>query len=375
MTTTIRIHAVGDVMLGEGPYYLDRGVRTAIVRHGPEHPFIAVRHVLRDADIVLGNMEVACSTAGETSALRSRTFRGPDNGAAALALGGFTVVSLANNHFLTHGHEAARDSYERLVLSGIVPVGWQPDVGSSDVSTEILSVGGHRVAIVALCDEPTTLPHGSKRVDFPSVQDEQVLRKIRALKDAGNLVLLTVHWGAEYVQVPEPRQTRLAKAWVDSGADCVLGHGPHVLQGYEWHNGRPIVYSMGNFLFDQHFWDRTRTSAIIRLETNGSEFNLSYIPVSYSAAFQVTVSHGEEESRLRAMIDQLQHDLPHQSDIVDSAVEARYAAVAAEAYQQMRSRYLRFMLRTAPTLTVRSLCCLLRDAASRLAALVRHAGS
>ena len=366
-SSNLTIHAVGDVMLGEGPYYLDRGVRTAIQKKGFQYPFEKIKDLLGSADLVIGNLEVACSSSGETNCLRSRTFRGPEEGIAALYYSGFNVVSLANNHFLSHGNVTAEASYHKLKDYEINTVGWNPEkLTGKEAAIETITIKGFKVALIALCDVPTNLADETKRTDFPSIYEAWVLDSIRELKQEGYLVIITVHWGAEYIGKPDPSHIKLARSWIDQGADMILGHGPHVLQGYEKYNGRPIIYSMGNFIFDQHFCRDTSTSAIFRIETDYRHFDMSLIPVKYNRTYQVIELNGQEKNNTLKMLDErcslvANYDLHEKpGDIIS------YKEDAKRAYKKMQSNYLRYMIMTMPSLTIRSSLTLLRDMWSRL---------
>lgn len=363
----LAIHAVGDVMLGEGPYYLDRGVRTAIQKQGFQYPFEKIKDLLGSADLVIGNLEVACSSSGETNCLRSRTFRGPEEGIAALYYSGFNVVSLANNHFLSHGNVTAEASYHKLKDYEINTVGWNPEkLTGKEAAIETITIKGFKVALIALCDVPTNLADETKRTDFPSIYEAWVLDSIRELKQEGYLVIITVHWGAEYIGKPDPSHIKLARSWIDQGADMILGHGPHVLQGYEKYNGRPIIYSMGNFIFDQYFCLDTSTSAIFRIETDCRHFDLSIVPVSYNRSCQVLLLDGEEKDKAFSILNDRCAQIPDSALDGTNTDNEAYQVETKKAYQQMQSNYLLYMIMTIPSLTIRSSLALLRDMWSRL---------
>ena len=363
----LTIHAVGDVMLGEGPYYLDRGVRTAIQKQGFQYPFEKVKDLLGSADLVIGNLEAACSTSGETSCLRSRTFRGPDEGAAALNYGGFNVMSLANNHFLAHGTETAAASYRELNAFGIKTVGWNPEKsGEIEAAVEFIKIKGYKIALIALCDVPTKLADESQKTYFPDIYEPWLADSIHEIKHEGYLVIISAHWGAQYIDRPDPSQIILARSWIEQGADIVLGHGSHVLQGYEKRKGRPIIYSMGNFIFDQYFCLDTSTSAIFRIETDCRHFDLSIVPVSYNRSCQVLLLDGEEKDKAFSILNDRCAQIPDSALDGTNTDNEAYQVETKKAYQQMQSNYLLYMIMTIPSLTIRSSLALLRDMWSRL---------
>jgi len=97
---------------------------------------------------------------------------------------------------------------------------------------------------------------------------------IQAVEDAsttaeGRFLIISLHWGGEYQAAPSDAQRALARSLVQAGADLIVGHGPHVLQRIEWIDGAPIAYSLGNFLFDQHYPVDCHQGAILRATVRG----------------------------------------------------------------------------------------------------------
>ncbi len=112
-----------------------------------------------------------------------------------------------------------------------------------------------------------------------------------------------VHWGAEYTHVPSDRQRSLAHAFIDAGADLVIGAHPHVVQPVEIYNGKVIFYSLGNFVFDQNFSFATMHGLMVGVDWTHDNTRFELIPVSIRRG-QVTVADGKERSAvLETVID------------------------------------------------------------------------
>jgi poly-gamma-glutamate capsule biosynthesis protein CapA/YwtB (metallophosphatase superfamily) len=245
---------VGDVMLG-------RDVAAALKGDWAE-AFDEVRPWLVAADLALANLESPLTTAPFEGGRFD--LRAPPAALDALVAAGFDVVSLANNHVLDGGAAGLAETLETLGQAGIVAL---LDVGARDAGR------GHSI----LLPSPDAVP---LRVAVLAFLDDGRPLDTRAVAEAAaqvNLVIVSMHWGAEYYPVTE-RQRLLARELAAAGADLVIGHGPHVLQPVERVDGAWVAYSLGNFLFDQPFPD-TRQGAILRIRLDrGSITAVEAIP-------------------------------------------------------------------------------------------------
>lgn len=253
--TKITLAAVGDVML-------DRGVKAQIARHGPRHPYRGVKDILKKHDIVFFNLECPLSHRG----VQRRTdvaFRGDPKHAKFLKSAGFTFASLANNHTLDYGRTALLDTINALESAGIETVGAGPDMETAN-RLKVIKVRGLKVGFLAYTDVPnagtTILP------DKPSVAgaDETEIRvRVKAAAERVDLLVVSFHWGVEYMKSSTRRQRALGRAAIEEGAGLVLGHHPHVLQPVEIYRGRPILYSAGAFIWDSRIRGSDRSAIYV----------------------------------------------------------------------------------------------------------------
>jgi poly-gamma-glutamate synthesis protein (capsule biosynthesis protein) len=282
----ITMVAVGDILL-------DRGVGRKIERYGTSYPFKHVASVLSAADLAFGNLEGPL-TARCTKAAKKFSFQAKPRNVAALAEAGFDILSLANNHSMDCGEVGLMETMANLESAGIRWSG----AGRSRAEAEsivVMEVKGVRVAFVAFSE---FLPEGSTpRSDGASISYaslESVQRAVAEARTRADVVVASFHWGAEYASRPRDPQVKLAHAAVDAGADLVLGHHPHVIQGLQLvsvknTNGARralIVYSLGNFVFDSPgmLGQRPLESFILRctLSRKGLEM-IEILPVSIEA--------------------------------------------------------------------------------------------
>ena len=344
------IYAVGDLLLADTPLCYGHGVGSRIKKNGPSYPFEQVQQIFRDGDIVLGNLEAPMSPTSDCDWIWKDFFRADPSVAYALKESGFTVVSVANNHNLDHGVQAFNDTIDLLVRSGIHPVGHRKE-------GEVIQVGGNRIGILARTLVPDL--HGTE--DLPAEEIESDLGvQVRALRNTSDLVIVYLHWGEEYVPCPSPKQVRIGRFLVDSGADIVIGSHPHILQGYEIYKDKPVFYSLGNFITDG-FQEVTRRSCLVRIETQEPRpsFTISLIPVTIDPTqYRPVVSTGQEKEEILAHFQHVRTCLENRSLEEYSARIGPYPHLiktnAGPALTQMKIYFIRNLYRYPPRFILES---------------------
>jgi len=276
-TTTrapLTVAAAGDV-IG------DRQVGVYIDAHGGEAALEQVAPFLSTAHVAFVNLESPLSDAGSRNVEKDVTFRGRPALVKGLAAAGIDVVSLANNHALDWGAQALLDTIARLDAAGIAHAGAGEDLAAAR-SPALLDTPAGSVAVLAFTDIiPAGFPAGVERAGVNPVRPdrERLLADIREAATAADWVVVSFHWGVEYEGYAGASQRELAHQVVDAGADLVLGHHPHVLQGFELYKGALIAYSLGDFVFD-HYSRATGEAVILQATlTPGVPPSFSLIPV------------------------------------------------------------------------------------------------
>lgn len=220
-----------------------------IVRADPAAIYGDLLPTLRHADLRIVNCECALTRAKVPVWKSGAAFKGEPQHAPGLTVVPFDVACLANNHVLDYGVAGLRETLRVLERHGIRTVGAGLDEDAAHVPLTC-SVGRQRIHVVNFSEgEDLTASRGGPGVfgwDIPRVE-----ALVRRLKRQGGVVIAIGHCGLEYVPFPPPYVVAAFRAIADAGADCVIGHHPHVPQGIEWRDGRPIVYSLGNFVFYQ----------------------------------------------------------------------------------------------------------------------------
>lgn len=257
----VRLLFVGDVMLDDGP-----GRALAAGRD----PFADFDAEFRAADLRIGNLECPVATSGTATPDKVYTFRASPGVIDRLS-GRFDALSVANNHSGDYGREAFVETLTLLDMAGIKAVGGGRNLTEAHRAYRVERSGLH-IAVLAYNEfKPRAFEAGP---DWPGIawsEDSQVVRDIRqARADGADLVIPFMHWGWEREPGPTPRQRQLARLMIDAGADAVVGSHPHVTQGSETYKGKPVIYSLGNFVFDGFASPATREGWLLQLTVGRS---------------------------------------------------------------------------------------------------------
>lgn len=206
---------------------------------------------LNSSDLFVANQEFPFSTRGTKAKNKKYTFRVDPGYANIMTEIGTDIVTLANNHSLDYGEDALLDTFATLDDAKIKYMGAGKNLArAKKVITK--TVNGKKIAFVAAS---RVIPVDSwnatdERAGVLSTYDPKVLvAQIKKAKKSADLVFVYVHWGTEKKESLEKYQKTLAKQYIDAGADAVIGSHTHCLQGMEYYNGKPIIYSLGNFIF------------------------------------------------------------------------------------------------------------------------------
>jgi poly-gamma-glutamate synthesis protein (capsule biosynthesis protein) len=219
--------------------------------YGYGYPWTGVAGFLQEADLAFCNLECTISYRGSPVPGKGFTFRGSPQALPPMREAGIDVVSHANNHARDFGTEAILDSFFFLDADAIARCGSGIDYAAAH-SPALIDAGGLRVAFLAYND--IDWPGWTAGAGYPGVASAAdsggMARDIADAKARADLVVVSFHWGTEGEYTANARQRSLAHLAVDCGADLVLGHHPHVIQGFELYKGRLIAYSLGNFVFN-----------------------------------------------------------------------------------------------------------------------------
>jgi poly-gamma-glutamate capsule biosynthesis protein CapA/YwtB (metallophosphatase superfamily) len=253
----IRLVFAGDVVLNA-----DAG---RLIQRGGD-PFEEFSSVFKKADIRLANLECVVTTQGAAGS-KFYSFRAHPHVLPVLKRH-FDAVALANNHSGDFGREAFADMLTRLRQSGIDQVGGGHNLVQAHAPL-ILERQGLRIALLSYNEfMPRSFEAGHNTPGIAWSEDEQVVADIQQARSVhrADLVIPVMHWGWENETVSNARQRQLARTMVDAGADVVIGGHPHVTQEIELYQGKPIIYSVGNFVMKETDNANQRVGWVLRLQ-------------------------------------------------------------------------------------------------------------
>lgn len=291
---TITISAAGDCSLGnhqDQEYaYSFRQTYDQIEDEG--YFFENVRDIFAGDDMTIVNFEGVLTFSEERDESRTYNIKGDPEYARLLTAGSVETVSFANNHRMDYGTKGSDDTVAALEAEGII-YAYDRNVGIYETEKGI-SIGIVSVNEVAW-----------------GLGSEQLLAEgIGKLQEQGvDLILACCHWGIERDNYPTENQQYLGRKCIDLGADLVIGHHPHVLQGVEEYNGRFIIYSLANFCFGANRNPTDKDTMIFQQTftfvdgVKQEDQQVQVIPCSVSSIrernnFQPTPAQGEEAARI-----------------------------------------------------------------------------
>lgn len=311
----ITISAVGDMTLGFDQKFQPQGRFDQVINGQYDkynYSLKNVRHIFEEDDVTIANLETTLTNSNTKNTRKNFAFKGEPEYARILSQNSIEVATLANNHMHDYGVEGFEDTVKNLENVGVIPIG--TDLGYSKSNeyggeltydfSEIVESKGVKIGLLAY-----------KGWDMEEVFLEKLESDIKRLKEEADIVTVSYHWGNEGTHEVNHLQKKLGKYTIDCGADMVIGHHPHVLQGIEKYKGRYIVYSLGNFVFggnrnpsdkETMIYQNTFTVNLTRDRIENVEETI--IPARISSVnnlnnYQAIILEGKEKTKLREKID------------------------------------------------------------------------
>ena len=270
---TLNIIFTGDILL-------DRGVRRVINHHGVDHLFSdGIDSVFRSAQIVVGNLECP-ATKIESPVFKQYIFRSEPEWLDTLRQHGITHLNLANNHSIDQGREGLLDTKRNIKAAGMIPIGAGASMQEA-AGPVLLASSPRKVWLVPSLR--LALENYSYLTDKPCVSQEpmdSLMQRVFQLRKADStaVIIVSLHWGGEHTLKPVPRQRMEAHQLILAGADALICHHTHTLQTIETFRGKPIYYSIGNFIFDPTH-PINAEACIVRLKITSDTINTETLPV------------------------------------------------------------------------------------------------
>lgn len=252
------------------------------------------------ADVAMVNLENPLTRATLPLPGKQFNFKADPESIEALKSGGVDIVTLANNHSMDYDADGLKETIANLDAAGIEYMGAGNDLTHAR-RPQIVDVKGQRIAYLAYWGEEYGAEANKPGVN--NIREDRISEDIRAIRDQVDWVVVNYHWGQELADFPADWQVKLAHFTVDQGADLVVGHHPHVLQGAEVYKGRPIAYSLGNFIFGGN----SRTdydTAVLRVALKDKQMKVEFLPVEVKA-YQPQVAQSDRAKDILNHLTQL----------------------------------------------------------------------
>ncbi len=311
---TLSLTFVGDLQMGGS-------CLPVITNKGSDYPFDSTRTLISISDLAIANLEAPFVLQGKPFN-KKFTFRVDPVYAAGPLRAGFDVFTLANNHILDYGPEGLNTTLHTLDSLQIRYCGAGNNLHEAEKPC-LVTVNNWKIGIFSFS---LTYPaafwarENQPGTAYPHL--ERIQSHINTIRDDCDLIIIAFHWGGELLTYPKPYQKFYAHRVIDFGADIVIGHHPHVLQGIEMYKDKFIAYSMGNYVFGSYS-RRVSFSMILRLRFDNQ--GLLYgevIPIDvYNPRVQFcpTVIRGEERLKIIRKLNEISRHLNNDQDLVQES--------------------------------------------------------
>lgn len=305
---TLSVIATGDLMLAH------RAI-PCIRQYGVDYPFRHTKKYIVQADIAMANLEAPFARNGEPFQ-KTYTFKSPPEFACGIDNAGFDVLTLANNHIMDYGVSGLQSTLQTLDACHLHYCGAGMN-RSLAATPAIVHRGGWKIGFLAYSltypEEfwATSNRPGTLYPVLDTMDDE-----ISGLKKYCDLVIVSFHWSAEKRTTPKNYQKMYAHMAVDAGADLIIGHHPHVLQGFELYKNKWIAYSLGNYAFGS-LSNAVEESVLFKVSYNHSGWiEAEIIPIdvnNYRVQFSPKLLYGEKKKDVIQEVNTLSQSLNEDS--------------------------------------------------------------
>lgn len=237
------------------------------------------------ADIMMVNNEFPYSNGGVACEGKTFTFRARPETAAILNTMGVDIVGLANNHAYDYGQQALKDTFSSLDAVGVEYAGAGNNIDEASHTIYYITESGMKIAIICATQieriqNPDTKEATANSAGvFRCLDDTMLLERVREAREKNAYVIVYIHWGTESTSEIDYLQRDQAAEIADAGANLIIGNHPHVLQKIEYVKGVPVVYSLGNFLFNSKTVD---TCIVLTTLHKDGTVNLQFVPAIQS---------------------------------------------------------------------------------------------
>jgi len=300
-----------------GDTMLDRNVKTKIDKYGFDYLFNKIASSsqwqrIMESDLVGANLEGATTNEGKHYApINAYDFAFSPDRVSKLKSYGFNFFTIANNHLADQGENGIIETDKNLEKLGIFYFGCA-DRRVEECSVKIKEINGKRIGWAGFS------------MVYGKLDEAKAIAEIKNLASSTDLVIVNMHWGVEYEHQFNKLQQDLAHRMIDTGADIIIGHHPHVVQGMEIYNGKPIFYSLGNFIFDQYFSPDTQEGLGVLAAISDDELVLSLLPIESKGSQVEFMNETSKEEFLNKFVGWSALKLSDAKQILSGEIKIKY---------------------------------------------------
>lgn len=323
----LTIVAVGDILLGRGV-----GSRLVKAQKDYKYPFEKVVGFLKEGDVVFGNLEEPITDSshsligihqGGKYVLKNdvEAFEG-------IKYAGFNLLSLANNHILDYYDKGLYDTLEILDRNNIAHSGAGKNLEEAR-KPAIIEKKGLKIGMLSYTDMAEVLYKGNPPLRFIAEKErygvaprkyDYIKEDVEKAREEVDILIVALHWGVEESFEILPEQVDLSHKLLDQGVDVILGHHPHQFHGIEIYKGKPVIYSLGNFIFDQNDPENQEAFIVDMKFEEKKLSSLSALPIRTIGKTQVVPVVGKDAEELLNRELELCRKLDSKCDIQDGKV-------------------------------------------------------
>lgn len=293
-----------------GDILLDGYVGNQIERYGNLFPFEKVAPTLQKADLAFANLETPVSIRGK-KADKTFAFRSKPDTLEGLVYAGIDGVTLANNHILDYGPQAMLDTITHLKRRKIGYTGAGSNIDEA-FKPFVKTVKGKKIAVIGasrVVPDNSWIASKNKPGVAGAYAMEPLLSHIKKSAKESDVTIVYIHWNQEFADYPEDYARKMAKQMIDAGADIIIGSHSHTLMGIEYYKGKPIYYSLGNFVFNRSTrgGDKTLLSMMVHIDIRGSKTTSRITPVKIIQG-QPTLMDSSYNNNIIAKLNKLSYN-------------------------------------------------------------------
>lgn len=246
-----------------------------------ENYYKELNHIFEDSDINIVNLETVIGTKeGKHSNKFGRSFIDSEETLQTLLHSHINLACLANNHIMDYGKEGLESTISALNKININHIGAANSI-QKIYKPFLIEKNNTKVAIINVADGEMCNEKYNNGIGAADIESYKVFDTIREYKSQGYIIMLIVHAGIEFLPVPAPYIQKIYRNFVDEGVDILIGHHPHVVQGVEIYNNKPIIYSIGHFsIFRKDSRDQEKIGIIPKIYINSQKvIKIEIVPI------------------------------------------------------------------------------------------------